>query len=210
MQLRFRGRRTARRIAIVDTYGFSSSVRQRLRLKHLGLGNESIDLIETAIRQWFRIIVRHPTAQLSMPSALVDDLWHELLLHTRDYAAFCKAAFGRFLHHEPESAMSPGHAAANRSRQLLVTLRLAQEDENCDSDALPLLFRVDSEVGLPGARCYLADCGGREKCDLTRSPVCLRHLAASENPPLASRPSGTFKMIGHHGYWVPYRRGGGW
>jgi hypothetical protein len=47
-----------------------------------------------------------PSARLSMPSVLVDDMWHKFLLHTRDYAAFCDAAFGRFLHHEPESTLT--------------------------------------------------------------------------------------------------------
>lgn len=96
-----------------------------------------------------------------MPSRLVDDMWHELLLHTRDYAAFCDAAFGRFLHHEPESAMTPAQAALNRSGHLSRTLRLARGDEGCGPGTLPLLFRVDQEIGLEGARRYVADCGGR-------------------------------------------------
>ncbi|MGQ0774844.1 MAG: hypothetical protein ACT4NY_10570 [Pseudonocardiales bacterium] len=74
---------------------------------------------------------RRPTARLSMPSKLVDDMWHEMVLHTRDYAAFCDTAFGRFLHHEPESNMSPKQALANRSERLLATLLLARVDEDC-------------------------------------------------------------------------------
>lgn len=95
MRLRFRGRRAARRIAVVDAYEFSSSEHQQLRLKHPELRNESIGLVETAIRQWFRIVVRHSEEQLSMPSSLVDDFWREFLLYTRHYAAFCGTAFGR-------------------------------------------------------------------------------------------------------------------
>ena len=103
---------------------------------------------------------RRPKARLSMPSTVVDDLWHEMLLHTRDYAVFCDAAFGRFLHHEPESTMTPDQGAANRSDRLLLTLRLARRDENCDPGVLPLLFRVDQEVGLKAPyslqRCHRA------------------------------------------------------
>lgn len=29
------------------------------------------------------------------------DVWHERLLPTRDYAAFCDTDFGRFFHHMP-------------------------------------------------------------------------------------------------------------
>lgn len=131
------GRRAARRVAAVDAYEFPSSVRQRMRLKHPDLGIENTALVESALRQWFRILARRPSARPAMPSMSVDDMWHELLLHTRDYAAFCDAAFGHFLHHEPESAMTPDQVLANRSDLLLVTLRLARQDENCGPDVLP-------------------------------------------------------------------------
>ncbi len=111
-----------------------------------------------------------------MPSVAVDDLWHEMVLHTREYAQFCDAALGRFLHHEPESAMSPAAAGANRSTVLVTTLRLAQRDEGCAEGALPLLFRVDEEVDAPGGHRYLADCGGRHECFPVPGLVCLRHL----------------------------------
>jgi hypothetical protein len=115
-----------------------------------------------------------------MPSPVVDDLWHEMLLHTRDYAAFCDAAIGRFLHHEPESAMPPKQARANQSEGLVATLLLARADENCPLDTLPLLFRVDQEVGLDGARRYITDCrGGRSQCydNPNLHLVCLAHSA---------------------------------
>ncbi|WP_132562950.1 glycine-rich domain-containing protein [Rhizobium sullae] len=32
----------------------------------------------------------------------VDGLWHTFVIFTRDYAAFCDAVAGRFLHHVPE------------------------------------------------------------------------------------------------------------
>jgi hypothetical protein len=130
-------RRVARRLAAVDAYEFPSSVGQRVRLKHPDLQMEDTALVETALRQWFRVLARRPSARLSMPSMLVDDMWHEFLLHTRDYAAFCDAAFGKFLHHEPESAMTADQAAANRSDRLLITLRLARQDEACGPDVLP-------------------------------------------------------------------------
>ena len=186
-------RRVARRVAAVNAYEFSSSVRQRLRLKHAGLGAQSIALIEAATRQWFRLHARFPRARLSMPSRAVDDLWHEMLLHTQDYAAFCDGAFGRFLHHEPESAMPPQQALANQSERLLATLLLAQVDEHCPPDTLPLLFRVDHEVGLEDAARYLANCGGgRGQCYDNSNPqlVCLTHLIGLGRVPGRSQPPG--------------------
>ena len=195
--LSMHSRRAARRVATINAYEFPSSVRQRFRFKYPDLGTNSTELIEAATRQWFRILARHPKTRLSMPSVVVDDMWHELLLHTRDYAAFCNAAFGRFLHHEPESAMTPDHAAANRSHRLLKTLRFAYQDENCRPE-LPLLFRVDHAVGHKEARRYIADCGARGYCYAsTSNHVCLHHLAGVErlkanryrgNPVLQAHP----------------------
>ncbi len=145
------------------------------------------------MRQWFRILARRPSLRLSMPSASVDEMWHEFLVHTRHYAAFCDAAFGQFLHHEPESAMSPELAVANQGDRLLLTLRLARRDEGCGPHALPLLFRVDEELGITDGRRYLLDCGGREHCHDAAQPglTCLHHLNAPPVPlwVLRRRPS---------------------
>lgn len=46
----------------------------------------------------------HATAKTELPigpSKIVDIGWHHLILHSRAYAAYCQAAFGEFIHHEP-------------------------------------------------------------------------------------------------------------
>ena len=83
---------------------FRPNVRRRVHLKHLDLQTESTTLIETGLRQWFRILARRPSARLSMASTLVDDMWHEFLLHTRDYAASATRHSGSFC----TTSLSPG------------------------------------------------------------------------------------------------------
>src|SRR3954451_1279371 len=124
MVLRLRSRTTARRLEVIDTYAFPASVRSRFALQYQSLSAEEVRTVEAATRQWFRLAARHPKAKLAMPSVVVDELWHELVLHTRDYAEFCTTAFPRFLHHTPESAMSAEGAAANQGSGLAVTYRL--------------------------------------------------------------------------------------
>lgn len=175
-------RRIVRRIAVVDAFAFPSSVRLRFSDQHRELSADDVRTVEAATRQWFRLAARRPKTKLSMPSVVVDDMWHDLVLHTRDYAAFCQAAFGRFLHHVPESAMSSPAAATNRSAGLLATLQLAREDEGCDPQQLPLLFRVDKELGVDGGRRYLADCGGRGQCYEVRGTLCLHHVTGMDKP----------------------------
>jgi hypothetical protein len=160
----------------VDAYRFPSSVRQRFAQEHDTLGADDIATVEAAARQWFRLAARHRKATLSMPSVIVDDYWHEMVLHTREYAEFCDTALGRFLHHVPESTMSAADAAANQTANLRNTLKLAQADEGVAADRLPLLFRIDRDLGLAGGRRYLADCGGRGQCYGMTGSVCLQHL----------------------------------
>jgi hypothetical protein len=179
---RFWQRRVARRITAVDAFEFPSSVRLRFSDQHRELSVDGIRTVEAALRQWFRLAARHPKTKVSMPSVVVDDMWHGLVLHTREYAAFCEAAFGRFLHHGPEAAMSSPAAAANRTAWLLAALQLAREDEGCGAHQLPLLFRVDKELGVDSGRRYLADCGGRGQCYEVPGTLCLQHLTGMDKP----------------------------
>jgi hypothetical protein len=171
--LRLRGRGTQRRLAVIDSYEIPASVRTRVSFHYPALSAQDTRTVEAGIRQWFRLVARNPRAKLSMPSVVVDDMWHELVLHTREYAEFCERAFGRFLHHTPESAMSADAAEENRGPALQITYRLAREDE---PGRLPLLFRVDGELGIAGGRHYLADCGGRGQCFEVPGMVCLEHV----------------------------------
>ncbi len=44
------------------------------------------------------------------PSERIDEAWHHFILHTKDYDAFCRRYFGRFIHHVP-------HNRAERSKK---------------------------------------------------------------------------------------------
>jgi len=45
--------------------------------------------------------------RLGMLSPEVDEVWHTFILFTREYAAFCREAFGEFIHHVPRTSRSP-------------------------------------------------------------------------------------------------------
>jgi hypothetical protein len=169
--IRSRHGRTAQRLAAIDDYRFPAGVRHRFTLGHGDLDTGAVALVQSASRQWFRLAARHRAAHLSMPSVVVDELWREMVRDTRDYAEFCDAAFGRPLLRPPE----PG---PDRPARLATTFRLARADENGPPEALPLLFRVDRELGVPGGGRYLADCGGgRGVCHELPGATCLRHIA---------------------------------
>lgn len=59
------------------------------------------------------------------PSKAVDIGWHTFILHTHDYAAFCDAVAGRFLHHVPEE-FEPPASPRDTLAPTVNTLRLAK------------------------------------------------------------------------------------
>jgi hypothetical protein len=162
-------RHRSRRVAVVDAFASWSNVRHRFAVRHGELSGEEIRTVEAATRQWLRLLARHSNAELSMPSTVVNDMWRELVTDTGAYAALCQGAFGRIVD-RPDPA-------ANRPGAVLATLRRAREDEGCGPANLPLLFRVDRDLAVPGGRRYLADCGGRGECHELRGIACLEHLA---------------------------------
>lgn len=36
------------------------------------------------------------------PLLIIDEMWHEFILVTRDYTRFCDSMFGRYIHHAPD------------------------------------------------------------------------------------------------------------
>ena len=135
-----------------------SGVRQRFAFTHPALTADHLRAVEDAAGQWFRLVAQHPRARLAIPSVAVEELCRVWTDH------------------------AVASAAGDHGKRLQLTLRLAQRDEGCPPDALPLLFRVDREVGITGGRRYLIDCGGRGQCFPVPDATCLIHLTGPGRP----------------------------
>lgn len=66
----------------------------------------------------FLVLVHDHEDGMLTPSRRVDLAWHEFILCTRAYQAFCEEHFGRFIHHQP------GGSEEGNQRQFEATLRL--------------------------------------------------------------------------------------
>ena len=84
------------------------------------------------------------TSRRLAPSPAIDGIWHDFILHTRDYEAFCLQNFGRFIHHVPQRGTNQG----------LRTCYLATIDALCQA------FGTVNEVVWPHSETYL-----KEVCD---------------------------------------------
>ncbi|AUY48099.1 hypothetical protein [Streptomyces sp. CB01881] len=109
------------------------------------------ELVATGLRQWLRCCGAAMLDRqiIGMPSFAVDEAWHGLILCTERYAAFCEAAYGRFLHHHPQGGELPGSAkqAGSMHEQLHRTevawSFVARPGEKC------VLWDLDVQVGVP-------------------------------------------------------------
>jgi hypothetical protein len=103
-------------------------------------------LIETGLRQWLRCAgaALRDDVVIGMPSHAVDEAWHGFILCTARYAAFCDAAYGRFLHHHPEgSGSGAGDSMTDQlSRTVIAWSLVAAPGEAC------VLWDLDARVGV--------------------------------------------------------------
>jgi hypothetical protein len=130
-----RMRRKGRR-RFIETYEFPAALRNTL-VDELGSAHKA-DVAVDGLRGWYLACLYADGALIGMPSHAADEAWHEMILMTREYTSFCNRAFGRYLHHNPDSILSV-------SMDSIITETLAIVDEH----ELPMtLFTADEDAGL--------------------------------------------------------------
>jgi hypothetical protein len=138
-------RRAARRAeAYIGDYRFPSHICGRVS-RRLDLDDDGWRLVEQGLREWFICCAWRSGAVLGMPSRAVDEAWHEFILDSPSYIRFCDHAFGQYLHHTPDEAMSTPMPDA-----LADTVR-AWDRSHKGSEEESVLWDIDArlEVGEP-------------------------------------------------------------
>jgi hypothetical protein len=145
---------TLRREQFIRSHVFSRALLDGLRKVHPGLTEKDEFLVARALRSFFLIHLRTAPASIGMPSRVVDDLWHEFILDTREYSAFCEQVFGAYFHHIPAANMAPG---ISRDAGMRRTWRHACLEENINPEhppRLPLLFAIDQKLAIANGNVY--------------------------------------------------------
>jgi hypothetical protein len=142
-----------------------SGIFDKLRQRRPDIAPEHFPGVERALRDFFAAHLLSGRKPVSMPSRAADELWHEFILHTRHYQQFCREAFGRFLHHTPATALSRRY---DRNVGLRRVWWFACKQESIDPrqpSRLPLLFALDTQLGLADGFRYDLDCNGTHRRD---------------------------------------------
>jgi hypothetical protein len=148
------------RIEHIRTFSLPPGLYAKLQEKYPGLALKDCQLVGRALRQFFLAYAKSGYRHVSMPSQVVDDLWHEYILYTRDYETFCKAAFGRFFHHTPAARLSYSGASAAGLRRCWWHVCAEEYINPKQPQRLPLLFAIDSKFNIPNGFHYVPDCNG--------------------------------------------------
>jgi hypothetical protein len=149
-----RKQRTDERATFIRSYVFAPSMLQSVRARHPPLTDEDLQLVSEALRVFFLVRLHTGETLLGMPSKVVDDLWHEFILHTQDYQRFCQRAFGGFFHHIPAQGAPAG---VNIQYGMRATFQQACLEENISliaPERLPLLFAIDARLSIVDGNRY--------------------------------------------------------
>jgi hypothetical protein len=111
------------------------------------------------LRDFFLASLQSKKKFLAMPSQAVDVLWHEFILHTRSYDAWCKGALGYFLHHTPAAALGKSAQRNDGLRRIWYWACLREGIDPRKPDELPFLFGIDAGLAIPDGFHYQPDCG---------------------------------------------------
>ncbi len=147
-----------RRAEFIRTYRWPPGLLERLEKHRPALERKNSALVSRGLRQFFIAYLMSGKRYVSMPSQVADDLWHEFILYTREYEAFCRRAFGGFLHHTPAVVLSEHRKSNEGLRRVWWYCCKYENIDPVNPTRLPLLFALDSKLNIPGGFVYHPQC----------------------------------------------------
>jgi len=165
-----------RQMAFIQALIFPEGLNIRLKESYPHLTEHDIELVLTGLRDFLLFCHQARNKMVSMPSQVVDDAWHELILFTRTYELLCKKAFGRFLHHTPTESMSTPTVAQEGIKR---AWRLACAQSNINPKKpqhLPLLFALDEKLKIEAGFIYSLNCKDKSSGN---HGFCATHIGCS-------------------------------
>jgi hypothetical protein len=156
--LMFRAWFRLRRAEFIRTYQWPAGLLDRLEKHHSGFTRKDSALVSQGLRQFFIAYLMSGRRYVSMPSQVVDDLWHEFILYTREYSRFCQRAFGAFLHHTPAVVLSEHRKTNEGLRRVWWFCCRYENIDPVNPTRLPLLFALDGKLNIPNGFVYHPQC----------------------------------------------------
>lgn len=99
------GRQWGKQKMALEDWQFDETYAREVLTKYPHLREAEVTEAFEQLRLYFSICWQYDKKLVAMPSKLVDECWHVVICDTRNYAQFCEAVLGSFLHHEPPSGL---------------------------------------------------------------------------------------------------------
>jgi len=125
------------------------------KLVRLGIASSTAQAQELflEVKRYLALAALRAEGEVPMFSTRVDQVWHEFVLFTREYALFCMCHVGRFMHHAPLEAA--GADGAEAARPVWTFDEFRQAYEACFGTLSPiwsdeLALAPDTRLGWAG------------------------------------------------------------
>ncbi len=144
------------------SYRPSQIVIEKFKKKYPGISDGEVELVWQALYSFFELIRKKrkndSKFEAYMTSVIVDDLWHEMILDTRNYINFCKSFYGGYIHHRPGTVTFETDFTNKEVNLETVKTYCALREMNAELyNGLPLLLSVDEALGLKNGFKYNVD-----------------------------------------------------
>ena len=152
--------RAAKQDRFIREYRFPPGLLAKLVAQHPQLAVKDQQLVLRGLRKFFLAYLRGGRKHVSMPSQIVDDLWHAFILYTREYKEFCQDAFGHFFHHSPAGSLGSDQKTNIGLRRVWWYSCVEETINPRKPIRLPLLFALDSKLKIANGFHYTTNCVG--------------------------------------------------
>lgn len=140
--------------SFIEQYQFDATLEKKLLIAYPHLSTEDMEKVAYGLKQFFMMnLIKDNLKDIGeksiiMPSKLVDDLWHNFILDTKEYEKFCQKAFGKMLHHIPSEKIS-----SSKEKNILATTyktlhELGKTKLNKKWSSLPMIFDIDKTLNM--------------------------------------------------------------
>lgn len=133
-------------------FPFPPTLLSELKGVYPNLNRKSFDLACHALRQFLAVHRASGFRPMGLPSRVVSDLWKAFSMDSSTYSTFCQKAFGRPV--IPRLVSPYPEKDSIEEEELGRTWRYCCEQEGIyrnQPSRLPLLFAIDTKLGIPGA-----------------------------------------------------------
>lgn len=156
------GRQWSKQKMALKDWKFDEAYILEILLKYPHLSEVDVTTAFEQLRLYFGVCWWNEKKLVAMPSKLVDACWHVFICDTRNYARFCEAVFGKFLHHEQPSANELQSVNASERYQMLMipnarAYQGALRHATNTGLAVPDLFSIDERLRIANGFYYSAE-----------------------------------------------------